>query len=74
MLFVLFLCLELMTFQDSVQIGLTLASVALGAGLAWIYWRRVEGHHSWRTMACSPPWVDAAFSLFVLIPRILWAA
>ena len=64
---------RLMPLQNPVQIGLSLMPVVLGAGLVWVYWRRTQ----WPSLLVVYglfAGVDALFSLFVLIPRVLWAA
>jgi len=57
---------------DPVGIGLFLASVVLGAGLMWVYWRRAEEPLLLAAYGLFAG-VDALFSLFVLLPRMLWA-
>lgn len=54
------------------QIGLALIPVVLGFGLVWVY-RRWTSEPSLFAAYGLFAGVDAVFSLFVLIPRVLWA-
>jgi hypothetical protein len=66
------IAVQLSPFQaDIVQAALALVPVILGGGAMWLYWRR----------AASPKLIvafglfagiDAACSLFILLPRVLW--
>jgi len=56
---------------DPVEIGLFLAPVVLGAGLVWFYWRRAEEPLLVVAYGLFAS-VDVVFSLFVMLPRILW--
>jgi hypothetical protein len=58
---------------DSVEIGLSLAPFALGAGLMWVYWRRAEEPLLVAAYGLFAG-MDAIFSLFVLMPRLVWGA
>jgi hypothetical protein len=67
-----FVAVQLSPFQtDIVQAALALIPLVLGGGAVWLYWRR----------AASPmpivayglfAGIDAACSLFILLPRVLW--
>jgi hypothetical protein len=67
-----FLAPQLTPLQSLVQLGLFLAPAVLGSGLVWVYWRRAE-RRSLLTAYGLFAAVDAVFSLFVLLPRVLWA-
>jgi hypothetical protein len=56
---------------DPVEIGLLLVPLVLGAGLMWVYWRRAEEPLLAAAYGLFAG-VDAVFSLFVLLPRMLW--
>lgn len=58
---------------DPVEIGLSLAPSVLGAGLMWVYWRRAEEPLLVAAYGLFAG-MDAIFSLFVLMPRLLWGA
>ncbi len=56
-----------------VEIALSVAPVVLGIVLMWIYWRRAEEP---LLLAAYGLFIgtDALFSVFVMMPRLLWAA
>jgi len=58
---------------DPAETALSLLPTLLGAGLAWIYWRRVEKPLLLAAYGFFAG-TDAIFSLFVMLPRLLWAA
>jgi hypothetical protein len=58
---------------DPVEIGLSLAPSVLGAGLMWVYWRRAEEPLLVAAYGLFAG-MDAIFSLFVLMPRLVWGA
>jgi hypothetical protein len=62
---------SLMVLGDPVEIGLSLAPVVLGAGLMLAYWRRAEEPLLVAAYGLFAG-IDAMFSLFVLMPRLLW--
>jgi len=45
----------------------------LGAGLMWVYWRRAEEPLLVAAYGLFAG-MDAIFSLFVLMPRLVWGA
>jgi len=57
---------------DHVQIALSVVPVVLGIGLMWLYWRRAEEPLLLAAYGLVIG-TDAAFSVFVMIPRLLWA-
>jgi hypothetical protein len=64
---------KILSLHDPLQVGLALVPAALAAILVWIYWRRV--------MSCSLikgyalfAGLDAVYSLFVLLPLVLWTS
>lgn len=67
-----FIAPQLTPLHDPVRVGLSLALIALGVGLVWVYWRRAEEPSLLAAYGLFAG-VDGLFSLFVLLPWALWA-
>jgi len=68
-----FLAPQMLPFQLGIEgITLSIAPVILGIALMWIYWRRAKEPILLAAYGLFIG-VDAAFSIFVMVPRLLWA-
>ncbi len=69
-----FLFPDLLSFgPDLVELGLTIAPIVLGIGLMWVYWRRADEPSLLAAYGLFAG-TEIILSLFVIIPRVLWAA
>ena len=69
-----FLAPQMLPFELGVEgVALSVIPVAIGIALMWVYWRRAKEP---LLLAAYGLFIgtDAAFSVFVMIPRLLWAA
>jgi hypothetical protein len=55
-----------------VELGLTVAPIVLGIGLMWVYWRRTDEPSLLAAYGLFAG-IEIIISLFVTIPRVLWA-
>jgi len=55
-----------------VGLGLTVAPIVLGIGLMWVYWRRADEPLLVAAFGLFAS-TEVIFSLFVVMPRVLWA-
>ncbi len=58
---------------DPIELGLTAAPIVLGIGLMWVYWRRADEPSLLAAYGLFAG-TEIIFSLFVIIPRVLWAS
>jgi hypothetical protein len=65
---------QLSPFQTEIlEAALALIPVVLGAGAMWLYWRRAEAPSLIAAYGLFAG-IDVAYSLFFLMPRVLWGS